>query len=111
MIIVSVMYPAQAGSHFDLEYYRHSHRALVKQRLGDALKGFSIEQGLDGPLPEMKPHYTVIARLLFDSYDAFLDSFTPHQAELTGDVVNFTDIEPIMQISEVHVAQDDQDYA
>ena len=36
MIKVSVMYPKTAESTFDLAYYRDTHMALVRDRLGDA---------------------------------------------------------------------------
>ncbi|WP_158700949.1 EthD family reductase [Phytohalomonas tamaricis] len=110
MIIVSVMYPYQENSHFDMEYYQHSHRSLVKERLGDALKGFSIEQGISSSESDEKPRYVAIARLLFDSHDAFAAAMGPHQEEFTQDVANFTNLTPSMQISELVVSLDDQNY-
>ncbi|HBI79883.1 MAG TPA: EthD family reductase, partial [Marinobacter adhaerens] len=48
MIKVSVMYPKTAESTFDLAYYRDTHMALVRDRLGDACKRTAIESGLAG---------------------------------------------------------------
>jgi len=45
--------------------------------------------------------YTVIAHLSFDSVDAFQSTFGPNAPAILGDVPNYTDIQPIVQISEV----------
>jgi uncharacterized protein (TIGR02118 family) len=43
-------------------------------------------------------HYT------FDSAEAFLDAFLPHADLFQGDIPNYTDIEPIMQFSEIKIS-------
>jgi hypothetical protein len=42
-----------------------------------------------------------MCHFLFDSFDGFLAAFTPHAGMLRGDTPNYTDIKPIIQISEV----------
>jgi uncharacterized protein (TIGR02118 family) len=37
----------------------------------------------------------------FDSVEAFQAAFLPHAAEIQGDVPNYTNIQPLLQISEV----------
>ena len=49
MIKVSVMYPSGAGSRFDMGYYTARHMRLVQDELGGALKGISVDRGLDSP--------------------------------------------------------------
>jgi uncharacterized protein (TIGR02118 family) len=41
--------------------------------------------------------------LLCDSIEEYQASFGPHAKEISGDVPNFTDVVPIVQISEVVV--------
>lgn len=38
-----------------------------------------------------------------ESVEAFQKAFGPHMKEIMGDVKNYTDIAPVMQISEVVV--------
>ena len=51
MIKVSVMYPNKEGARFDHQYYRDKHMPLVKARLGDACKYYTIDKGLAGGAP------------------------------------------------------------
>jgi uncharacterized protein (TIGR02118 family) len=39
--------------------------------------------------------------MFYESTEAFQSSFAPHAAELLADVANYTNLAPIMQISEV----------
>jgi uncharacterized protein (TIGR02118 family) len=67
MIKVSVFYPNKEGSKFDMDYYTNSHIPMVGEKLGTALKGVSMEQGLSGPEPGSRPTYVAMIHLLFDS--------------------------------------------
>jgi uncharacterized protein (TIGR02118 family) len=40
---------------------------------------------------------------LFDTADDFMAAFLPHAAELQGDMPNYTDIAPVIQVSEVAI--------
>ena len=44
MIKVSVMYPNTPGARFNHEYYGDKHMPLVKARLGDACKSYTIDR-------------------------------------------------------------------
>ncbi len=103
MIKVSVMYPNTAGKKFDLDYYCNQHVALVGRLLGKAMKGASIDKGLAGAAPGTKPAYVAIGHLYFDSMEAFQNAFGPNAAEIMADLPNYTNIEPVVQISEVKV--------
>ena len=46
MIKVSVLYPNNKGSRFDMNYYCKTHIPLVERKLGSALKGVSVEDQL-----------------------------------------------------------------
>lgn len=101
MIKVSVMYPHNDGAKFDMDYYCASHMPMVREKLGAALKGMSIDSGVGGGEPGAPPAYVAMGHLLFDSVQAFQEAFAPHADAIMGDIKNYTDIEPIVQVSEI----------
>ena len=103
MIKVSVMYPNKEGARFDHEYYRDKHMPLVKARLGDACKYYTVDKGLAGGAPGDPATYVGMCHIFSDSVEAFQKGFGPHAKEIMGDIPNYTDIAPVMQISEVVV--------
>jgi uncharacterized protein (TIGR02118 family) len=103
MIKVSVMYPNQPGARFDHDYYREKHMPLVKTRMGDSCKYYTIDKGLAGGAPGAPATYVGMCHIFADSVDAFQKGFGPHAKEILADIANYTDIAPVMQISEVVV--------
>jgi uncharacterized protein (TIGR02118 family) len=103
MIKVSVMYPNNPGARFDHDYYREKHMPLVKARMGDACKYYTIDKGLAGGAPGAPATYVGMCHIFADSIDSFQKAFGPHAKEIMGDIKNYTDVAPVMQISEVVV--------
>lgn len=101
MIRVSVLYPNAEGKKFDMVYYCNNHIPMVKQKLGDACKDMNVDHGLAGAQPGSTARYVAMVHMLFDSTEAFQNAFGPHAETIMGDIPNYTDIEPIIQISEV----------
>jgi uncharacterized protein (TIGR02118 family) len=101
MIKVSVLYPHTAAAKFDMDYYLTKHIPMVKQKLGGACKGVSVEQGMGGGGPGTPPTYTAMAHLLFDSPESFNAAFAPHAKAIMSDIPNYTSIQPVIQMSEV----------
>jgi uncharacterized protein (TIGR02118 family) len=101
MIKVSVLYPNGSDSRFDMSYYLNSHMPMVKARLGPALRAQAVEEGLGGGEPGTPPAYLAMGHLVFDSVEAFQQAWGPHAAEIVGDVPNYTNTQPTIQISEV----------
>lgn len=103
MIKVSVMYPNGPDRTFDMDYYLDSHVPMVAEKLGAAVKGASVDQGLGGPEPGSTPAYLAMGHLLFESVEVFQESFGPHAPQILGDIPNFTNAQPTIQISEVKI--------
>jgi uncharacterized protein (TIGR02118 family) len=101
MIKVSVFYPNSKGVRFDMNYYLSKHIPLVQKKVGPALKAVAVEQGIAGGTPGAPPTYVAVGHLVFDSVDTFQAAFGPHTAEISADVANYTNVEPIIQIGEV----------
>ena len=98
---MTVMYPDREDAFFDMDYYQNKHIAMVKEKCGHVLRECTVEQGLGGPAPGSPPTYRVIARLCFDSMEDFQTYVAPYDPEFIADVPNFTNIVPVLQISEV----------
>ena len=103
MIKVSVMYPNTPGARFNHEYYREKHMPMVQARMGAALKSYTVDKGLAGGAPGAPATYVGRCHLFCASVETFQAGFGPHAQEIMADIPNYTDIAPVMQISEVVV--------
>lgn len=105
MIKVSVMYPNKPGARFDHAYYRDRHMPLVKTRMGAACLFYTVDKGLAGGSPGDAPTYVAMCHIYADSVESFQAGFGPHAKEILADIPNYTDLAPVLQISEVVVGQ------
>ena len=103
MIKVSVMYSNTPGARFNHEYYRDKHMPLVKARLGDACKYYTVDKGLAGGTPGAPATYVGMCHIFCDFIEAFQAGFVLYAQEIMGDIPNYTDHTSVIQISEVIV--------
>ena len=101
MVKVSVLYPNGEGKHFDMDYYMNTHIPMVQKLLGGALKGATVEKGIGSVEPGSIAPYAGMGNMYFDTAEDFGQSFGPNADEIMGDLPNFTNIAPVVQISEV----------
>lgn len=101
MIKVTILYPSADGAKFDMDYYASKHMPLVASLLGDSLKMYEIDKGVAGAAPGTAAPYVAIGYLYFDRLSAYLNSFKDNAEKIRGDIPNYTNIKPIIQISEV----------
>ena len=101
MINVTVMYPNAPDKTFDMDYYLATHIPMVKRLSGSALKNVRVSEGIGGVEPGEKPTYRVICDLVFDSVESFRQAYQPLGSAIAGDAVNYTTIEPIIQVCAV----------
>lgn len=100
MVRMSVYYPNQPGTRFDHAYYATSHRRLVESSLGPlGLRAVEIERGIAGYGGAPAP-YVAVGHLLFDSIEALGAAWGSRGDEIVADVPNYTDAQPVVQISE-----------
>ncbi len=103
MIKVSVLYPNGPETSFDMDYYLNRHLPMVQSTLGPSLLRVTAEEGLGGGAPGDPATYRVMGHLYFESVDAFQAAFGPHAESLLGDIPNYTNAEPVMQVSEIRL--------
>ena len=103
MIKVSVMNPKTPGHKFDHAYYANHHMPMVKRKLGDACRSYTVDKGLAGGAPDAPATYVAMCHIFCDSVEAFQTAFGPHAQAIMADISNYTDLGPVIQISEVVV--------
>lgn len=103
MIKVSVMYPNKPDARFDHDYYRDKHMPMVAGLMGDACLKYTVDKGLAGGMPGQPAPFIAQCHIYCESVEAFQKSFGPHGKAIMGDVPNYTDLMPSVQISEVVV--------
>ena len=101
MIKVSIFYPNRPGSRFNEDYYLGVHMPMAVRLLGSAVKEVSMEIGVSGATPDHPAPFAAIAAFTCESVEAFAAAFLPNAAALQGDIPNYTDIGPVIQISKL----------
>jgi uncharacterized protein (TIGR02118 family) len=101
MIQVAVQYPRAEGVKFDMDYYCNKHMPMVQERCGDALKNMTIVEGMSGGMSGQPSANVCVGTLTFDSLETFQSAMGPHMGEIMGDIPNYTDITPVLEISEI----------
>lgn len=103
MITVTVLYKNTDALKFNMNYYLNTHIPLVNKLLGAALKGVMVQHGISGAAPGSTAEYLVITQLRFESLESYQSAFGPHAPAVMGDVPNFCNEAPTVQISDVRL--------
>jgi uncharacterized protein (TIGR02118 family) len=84
------------GGTFNYDYYVNKHMALVHKLLDPfGLVKSEVNKGVgDSP-------YMAIGHLVFNSMEDMQKGLQAHDPELAADLVNFSDVKPQFQISEI----------
>lgn len=105
MIKVAIFYPNGEGKTFDMNYYSTKHMPMAAQLFGDSLKAMAIDKGLASGTPDTPLPYLAIGYFYFETLSACQNSMKAHSAKLRADVPNYTNTKPVVQISEVQLAE------
>lgn len=101
MTTLSVIYPRSSGATFDYQYYERIHLPLVANRRQEAgLVGAEALRGTSAP-DGSEAAFLAIALVQFQSPEHLSAALTgEHVAEIIGDIANFTNVQPVLQINE-----------
>jgi len=104
MIAMSVMYPSQDGGTFDMDYYLNTHLPLVGKLWGEmGQKGAQVVKGVAGGGTDTEAPYVVMAQVFFETREELHAAQKAHGKEIFADLANFTNLTPVVQVSEVLV--------
>ncbi|MHA6688072.1 EthD family reductase [Mesorhizobium sp. A556] len=101
MIKFHVMYPPQEGGHFDFDYYVDHHMPLVTGLMGAACVSISLDKGLSGFRAGSEPPFVAQATVACASMDDLKSSLFPHLPTISADIPRFTNIKPVIWVSEL----------
>ena len=101
MIRATVLYPSSA-TRFDYDYYINKHTTMVKDLwTSHGLVSVEISKGIAGLIPGSKPAFVTITNLVFTSVEALQGALAASGAQVMGDIPNFTDVQPEVQLNEI----------
>lgn len=93
MIRMSVFYPAGENTTFDHHYFQATHVPLAVSTWN--LEGAEIDKGVDGP-------HVAGVHFVFESLDQMQAAMAAEgTAAVLGDVPNYTNVQPVIQVSEI----------
>jgi len=99
MIKVTVLYPNGEGKTFDMDYYTKKHMPLMAKFF--SLKLYAIDKGIAGGAPNVPVPFLAIGYLYFDKLSDYESARALHAEEIKADFPKYTNITPLIQISEV----------
>lgn len=97
---VAILYPSGEDKTFDLDYYEKNHMPMVAGFLGDNLKFYEIEAGIAGRGTDIPP-YLAIGYFYVKDVAEYNKAIGQHIDTIRNDFKNYTNIQPIVQISEI----------
>ncbi|MDO3628503.1 EthD family reductase [Mucilaginibacter sp. BT774] len=101
LIKVSVMYPYAEGKTFNMEYYESKHMPMVAAFLGLNLVKYTIEKGLASGIPNHPLPFMAIGTFYVKSLSDYQTAIGPHRDAIRADFSNYTNISPVILVSEV----------
>jgi uncharacterized protein (TIGR02118 family) len=105
MIKVAILYPNGEGKTFDMDYYSTKHMPMAASLFGESLKAMQIDKGIAGRAPGEAAPYLAIGYFYFENLAAFQSAMTPNSPKLRADIPNYTNITPVILVSEVVQAE------
>jgi uncharacterized protein (TIGR02118 family) len=100
MYCISIAYPKNDGGTFDFDYYAKKHIPMVAHFLGaNAVRG-EVRKGVASP-DGSAASFVCLANIWINSVEEFQATLAKHGKEIMGDIPNFTNIQPIIQVDEV----------
>lgn len=107
MVRISILYPNAQDSRFDFAYYTDAHMPKSIEILSahPGFRGVSVDRGVGGVTPGTTPTYVAMCHFVFSSVEDFLAAFLPNAEALQNDMRNYTNIEPVIQFSEVLISR------
>jgi uncharacterized protein (TIGR02118 family) len=110
MFNISFLYEKKKGSVFNEDYFINVHIPMALKLLSNkrGFKGISVEVGLDIKelnlaSPFLASPFIAICQYYYDTIENFMNEYSYHENKISDDLVNYSDIKPIIQISQIKI--------
>lgn len=101
MFKVAILYPNGDDKTFDMDYYENKHMPMVAGFLGKNLKYYEIDKGIAGRAPNDKVPFVAVGYFYVSDIAEYNKVIAQHRDAIVGDFKNYTNIQPVVQISEI----------
>lgn len=98
---VEILYPNGDDKTFDMDYYEKKHMPMVAGFLGKNLKYYEIDKGIGGRTPSDKAPFAAIGYFYINDVAEYNKAIAQNRDAIISDFKNYTNIQPVVQISEV----------
>jgi uncharacterized protein (TIGR02118 family) len=101
MFKVTILYPNGEDKTFDMDYYEKKHMPMVAGFIGKNLKFYEIDKGLTGRTPNDKVPFVAIGYFYISDTAEYNKAIAQNRNAVISDFKNYTNIQPVVQISEI----------
>ena len=101
MFKVAILYPNGDDKTFDMDYYEKKHMPMVAGFLGKNLKFYEIDKGIAGRTPNDKVPFVAIGYFYISDVAEYNKAIAQNRDAVISDIKNYTNIQPVVQISEI----------
>ena len=98
---VTIFYPNGEGKTFDMKYYEDQHMPMVASFIGKNLEFYEIDQGLSGRTANDPTPFLAIGYFYIKNIKDYNNAIAQNRDAIVNDFKNYTNIQPVIQISEV----------
>jgi uncharacterized protein (TIGR02118 family) len=101
MFKVTILYPNGEGKTFDIDYYEKKHMPMVAGFIGKNLKFYEIDKGISGRTSNDKAPFAAIGYFYITDVAEYNKAIAQNRDAIISDFKNYTNITPVIQISEI----------
>ncbi|EAR01254.1 hypothetical protein FB2170_11056 [Maribacter sp. HTCC2170] len=101
MFKVEILYPNGEDKTFDMDYYEKKHMPMVASFLGANLKFYEIDKGIAGRTSTDKVPFVAIGYFYISDVAEYNKAIGQNIDAIISDFKNYTNIQPVIQISEI----------
>lgn len=99
MYRMTILYPQADEATFDFDYYCTSHMKMLAAHIGDDVTKAEVTRGMKA-LGQEAP-FVAMGIIWLKSLDGMKAALKEHGSEIMGDLKNYTNIRPTMQVEEL----------